>query len=197
MLAKISARLRKREGFTLIELLVVVAIIGLLATLAMPRVFESINKAKRAQGDADIHTMSTAVEQAFMESTNSQYPTGPFSTAAEQTATTTAIKDRIVNSGLLKAHAKNLTNPFSHGYIYVSNTNGEWYAVIDPADTTNGLGAVTLTCGTGNTVTLDVAATFTVKPDVAPATISKDDVKDNKCEATVTTGGKKLSVITN
>lgn len=36
----------KRSGFTLIELLVVLAIVSLLSTLALPRYFQSIDKAK-------------------------------------------------------------------------------------------------------------------------------------------------------
>ncbi len=36
----------RRRGFTLIELLVVLAIVALLATLAMPRYFQSIDTAK-------------------------------------------------------------------------------------------------------------------------------------------------------
>jgi general secretion pathway protein G len=38
----------KSRGFTLIELLVVLAIVALLATLAMPRYFQSIDTAKEA-----------------------------------------------------------------------------------------------------------------------------------------------------
>jgi prepilin-type N-terminal cleavage/methylation domain-containing protein len=201
MLSKISARLRKREGFTLIELLVVVAIIGLLATLAMPRVFESINKAKRAQGDADVHTMSTAIEQLFMESANSTYPT--MAVVADNPATPTVdessapIKDLIVGTGLLKAHAKELINPFNRGYIYVTD-GGAWYAVIDPAsspvDTASVNSEVTLTCGTGNTATIAVKATFTVLPNASGITL--DDIKQNGCTAT-NSSNTKLSVITN
>jgi general secretion pathway protein G len=37
-----------RRGFTLIELLVVLAIVALLASLALPRYFQSIDTAKEA-----------------------------------------------------------------------------------------------------------------------------------------------------
>jgi general secretion pathway protein G len=41
-------RLRHQPGFTLIELLVVMAVLGLLATLVMPRYFQSVDRAKEA-----------------------------------------------------------------------------------------------------------------------------------------------------
>ena len=38
---------KKREGFTIIELLVVIIIIGLIATVAAPRIFKNLGKARR------------------------------------------------------------------------------------------------------------------------------------------------------
>ncbi|MDF2628543.1 MAG: gspG [Symbiobacteriaceae bacterium] len=188
MLNKISARLRKREGFTLIELLVVVAIIGLLATLAMPRVFESIKKARKAQGDADVHTVSTAIEQLFMESSPTKYPTDATVNAA------TVIGDDIRDTGMLKAASRNLVNQFGNGYIYITSVNGLFYAVIDPADTAN-TGTVTMTCGAGNTVVADVNPAFTVKADVLDT--FAPNVTSNKCTAQATGGGPQLTVVTN
>lgn len=185
MLSKISARLRKREGFTLIELLVVVAIIGLLATLAMPRVFESIKKAKKAQGDADVHTISTALEQVFMESSNSAYPTANVNTA-------------ITGTGILKASAADLKNEFGNGYVYVTNSTGGFFAIIDPHDTPDG-DDIVLTCGAAASATStvvnddDVATGLVVKAD---STITAADVKANTCTAE-NEGGAELTVITN
>ncbi|HYF79131.1 MAG TPA: prepilin-type N-terminal cleavage/methylation domain-containing protein [Symbiobacteriaceae bacterium] len=188
MLSKISARLRKREGFTLIELLVVVAIIGLLATLAMPRVFESINKAKRAQGDADLHTISTAIEQLYMQSTNNKYPV---TSTVAPVVTAANIRDMIVGTNLLKAHARNLTNPMSKGYIYVTDANADWYVVVDPADATS----LTLTCNS-KTETLTPTAAFQVVLTSGATPITAADVKATGCTVTNSTG-QKFSAITS
>lgn len=66
-------RLRRSEGgFTLIELLVVVAIIALLATLALPRVFEAINTSKRDATKGELATISGALARFYLE--KGQYP---------------------------------------------------------------------------------------------------------------------------
>jgi len=59
----------KARGFTLIELLIVVVIIGLLATIAIPKVANTKQKAYVAQMKSDLKNLATAEEAFFYDST--------------------------------------------------------------------------------------------------------------------------------
>lgn len=54
-----------RQGFTLIELLIVVVIIGLLATIAIPKFANTKEKAYLTQMKSDLRNLETA-EEAFL-----------------------------------------------------------------------------------------------------------------------------------
>ncbi|MEW6234524.1 MAG: prepilin-type N-terminal cleavage/methylation domain-containing protein [Candidatus Omnitrophota bacterium] len=59
--------MRRLCGFTLIELLVVVAIIGILATIALPNYQHAQVRAKTSAALAEMQTLSTAIEQYYMD----------------------------------------------------------------------------------------------------------------------------------
>jgi prepilin-type N-terminal cleavage/methylation domain-containing protein len=56
-----------RRGFTLIELLVVVVIIGLLATIAIPKFASTRDKSKMASVRSDLRNVMTAQEAYFAD----------------------------------------------------------------------------------------------------------------------------------
>ncbi len=56
-----------RTGFTLIELLLVVAIIGVLAAIAAPKLMTSKERALRTAAISDLHTLVVAQERFYME----------------------------------------------------------------------------------------------------------------------------------
>lgn len=58
---------RQDKGFTLIELLIVVAIIGILAGIAVPRVSENLANAKKNACKANVSTLQSAIELYFLE----------------------------------------------------------------------------------------------------------------------------------
>ena len=63
-----------RAGFTLIELLVVIAIIGILASITVPVIGKALTAAKKAQAQAEIKTIETAVKAFYND--YSKYPHG-------------------------------------------------------------------------------------------------------------------------
>lgn len=56
-----------RAGFTLIELLLVVAIVGVLAAIAAPKLMNSKDRALRTAGISDLHALIVAQERFYME----------------------------------------------------------------------------------------------------------------------------------
>jgi general secretion pathway protein G len=71
-LNKSSLRGKYIIGFTLVELLVVLAILALLLTLAVPRYFTSIERAKDATLKHDLNTLREGVDKYYAD--NGQYP---------------------------------------------------------------------------------------------------------------------------
>lgn len=61
-----------RQGFTLIELLVVITIIALLLTIAVPRYFGGVDRAKEAVLQEDLATMRDALDKFYADT--GKYP---------------------------------------------------------------------------------------------------------------------------
>lgn len=64
--------MRVRNGFTLIELLIVVVIIGILASIAVPKFANTKQKAYEASVRTDLKNLGTSMESYFSDDTT--YP---------------------------------------------------------------------------------------------------------------------------
>lgn len=60
--------MQRQRGFTLIELLIVVVIVGLLASIAIPKFANTKQKAYVAQMKSDLRNLATAEEAFFYDS---------------------------------------------------------------------------------------------------------------------------------
>ena len=71
MIMRIGRALHRRtkdeKGFTLIELIVVIAVLGILATLAIPRVIGVKSRAETAADDANEKIIRNALERYYAE----------------------------------------------------------------------------------------------------------------------------------
>ncbi|MFW5870951.1 MAG: type II secretion system protein [Verrucomicrobiota bacterium] len=63
-------RLRQPAGFTLVEIMIVVAIIGLLASIAVPSFSKARNESRKTAFISDIRTYSGAAEMYMIETGN-------------------------------------------------------------------------------------------------------------------------------
>jgi general secretion pathway protein G len=70
---RVRPRRHVRPGFTLIELLVVIVVIGLLASLVAPNVFQHVGTAKDASARSQIEMLGAALDGYRLD--NGRYPT--------------------------------------------------------------------------------------------------------------------------
>ena len=64
--------MRRGRGFTLIELLTVMAIIGTLLTIAVPRYFHSLERAREAVLKEDLAVLREAIDKYYAD--HNEYP---------------------------------------------------------------------------------------------------------------------------
>jgi general secretion pathway protein G len=100
------------KGFTLIELMIVVVILGLLATIVMPKVLSRPEQARRVKAKADIRNIQSAL--AYFKTDTGRFPTT--SEGIEGLVTNPGVQG-YNNDGYLERVP---TDPWGHKYIYVS-----------------------------------------------------------------------------
>lgn len=114
---------RKNRAFTLIELMVVILILAILAALIVPNVLGRTGQAKVAKAQADIATLSSAIDQFRLDC--DRYPTTQEGFGALQQQPNGA-------NGWRGPYLKQAipADPWTHDYQYVSpGPNGGGYQV--------------------------------------------------------------------
>jgi general secretion pathway protein G len=101
---------KQDEGFTMIELMIVMAIIGILATLAIPSYVTAVKHAREAVLKEDLHIMRAAIDSYTMDKQK-----------APQSL------DDLVTDGYLKVVPE---DPMTHGKdTWVTNTSDNMYSL--------------------------------------------------------------------
>ncbi len=100
------------KGFTLIELMIVVVILGLLATIVMPKILNRPEQARRVKAKIDIRNIQSAL--AYFKTDVGRFPT-----------TSEGIEALVTNPGIRGYNGDGYLervplDPWSHKYVYIS-----------------------------------------------------------------------------
>ncbi len=117
------------KGFTLIELMIVIVIIGILATLVVPRFMDKPEEARRTKAKLDIKTIESALKLYKID--NGVYPnTEQGLVALIKKPETAPVPTRWKEGGYLEGNAAP-NDPWGKPYYYVSPTqDGKDYEIV-------------------------------------------------------------------
>jgi general secretion pathway protein G len=105
-------------GFTFIELMVVMVILGILATLIVPRIMDRPEEARRVQAKVQIESIETALKLYRLD--NGYYPTTEQGLQALVEAPTTGQLPRAWREGGYLEKGRVPKDPWDNEYVYLS-----------------------------------------------------------------------------
>lgn len=110
----------QQSGFTLIEIMVVVVIIGILASVVVPRIMDNPDKARVAKAKNDIRALESALDIYRLD--NYVYPTTDQGLEALVSRPTSPEPPNWKQGGYIKKLNK---DPWGNEYLYMNDENGE------------------------------------------------------------------------
>src|SRR3990167_6504303 len=106
---------RKNKGFTLLEIIIVVIIVGVLASLALPRVFSNVEFSRSTEAMAAVGAIRSAMERCLLRSGVDDYaPCATFGAGSID------IPDPSGNAG---SHFTYLVTDDANGYTILATRN--------------------------------------------------------------------------
>lgn len=61
---------RKNQGFTLLEIIIVIIIVGVLASLALPRLFATVEFSRATEALSGVQTVRGGMERCYLQNSN-------------------------------------------------------------------------------------------------------------------------------
>lgn len=116
-------RIDRAMGFTLMELLIVLVLIGLLAALVAPTLYQRINPAKESAARAQIENFMTALDSYFVDT--GRYPNGTEGLKALRAKPESIEK---WNGPYLKKEIP--SDPWGHAYVYRAPGRNGGYEIV-------------------------------------------------------------------
>jgi len=120
---------RNRSGFTLIELMIVIVIMGILATVLIPRIMDRPEEARRVKAKLDIKNLESALQLYKLDCGN--YPTTEQGLQALiKKPETEPVPTKWKDGGYLESSSVPM-DPWGHPYYYASPAqDGSDYEII-------------------------------------------------------------------
>ena len=119
------------RGFTLVELMIVVVIIGILATIALPRLHHTKDNARLATMQSDLRNLVTAEEDFFVSHHTYAAGVAAYPTATDATLSPSAGNTVVLSSVTQSGWAAQMTNPALGGTV---RTCGIYFGTATPPD---------------------------------------------------------------